>query len=611
MKFFPRKKTSPWQWVPSLYVAQSLPYSAVMIVSVIMYKRLGISNTEIALYTSWLYLPWIIKPLWSPFVDIFKTKRWWVLTTQLIMGAGLAGIALTIPADNFLRYTIAVFWLIAFNSATHDIAADGFYLLALSGGDQSYFVGIRSTFYRLGMIFCQGVLIVFAGYLETHTGLEPLDIEFKTANTLIEQDYETFENSDFLVSGYNTSIELASLESAKADSIKKYYSDLNIENGFTFATETGQDKNSGANSEKGPGEITKIFESFLKLFAPEKRTAVKNKFSGNIGVIAVTLKNRPAADEALIINFDHSSGDKNFSVIEGQRLNFTRNNWNKKAFALVQTDPGTGAETAAGFIISSGNIRFAWVVTFAVLAILMLLLMAYHYLFLPVSVSDIPLVKENISENMREFGKTFISFFTKGNVRIGILFLLTYRLGESQLVKLAAPFLLDSREAGGLALSTGEVGLIYGTIGLIALSAGGILGGIAVSAKGMKYWLWWMMIAINLPNTVYIFLSYTMPDSFTVISSCVAVEQFGYGFGFTAYMMYMILMSEGEHKTAHFAITTGFMALGMMLPGMISGWVEDIIGYRHFFIWVMIATVPAFLIAKFIKIDPGFGKKEE
>jgi PAT family beta-lactamase induction signal transducer AmpG len=211
---------------------------------------------------------------------------------------------------------------------------------------------------------------------------------------------------------------------------------------------------------------------------------------------------------------------------------------------------------------------------------------------------------------MKEFFATFADFFRKKNIVVILLFLLVYRLGESQLVKLASPFLLDSREADGLGLTTGDLGLIYGTIGIIALSIGGIIGGIAASRKGLKHWLWWMVAAMNLPNLVYVFLSYAMPSSLWVVASSVAVEQFGYGFGFTAYMLYMIYVSEGKHKTAHFALTTGFMALGMMIPGMVSGWLQELIGYQHFFIWVMICTIPSFILIPFLKIDPKFGKKE-
>ena len=159
-------RRSPWCWIPTLYFAEGIPYVAVMTIAVILYKRMGVSNTENALYTSWLYLPWVLKPLWSPFVDILKTRRWWIIMMQLLVGAGLAGIAFTIPTSFFLQVTLAFFWLLAFSSATHDIAADGFYMIALTPHEQSLYVGIRSTFYRIAMITGQGLLIILAGWLE-------------------------------------------------------------------------------------------------------------------------------------------------------------------------------------------------------------------------------------------------------------------------------------------------------------------------------------------------------------------------------------------------------------------------------------------------------------
>lgn len=421
-----RKIRSPWTWVPSLYFAEGMPYIIVMTVSVIMYKRLGLSNTDIALYTSWLYLPWVIKPLWSPVVDLFKTKRAWILAMQLIIGAGLGGIALTIPADNYIQLSLLFFWLMAFSSATHDIAADGFYMLGLSEHHQAFFVGIRSTFYRFAMLTGQGLLVILAGYFE------------------------------------------------------ELYS-----------------------------------------------------------------------------------------------------------------------------------IKTAWVIVFVILAVLFVLFFIYHYFALPYSGVDVSRKAISAKKFVEDFINTFLMFFKKKGILITIGFLLCYRFSEAQLVKIAAPFLLDKREIGGLELTTSEVGLIYGTIGLIALMIGGILGGIVCSKDGLKKWLWWMLIAINLPNTVYVYMSLLQPESFYIISSLIAVEQFGYGFGFTAYMLFMIYVSEGEHKTAHFAITTGFMALGMMIPGMFSGWLQEALGYKMFFIWILIATIPAFVITKFIKIDPLFGIKKE
>ena len=413
------KERNPWAWVPSLYFAQGMPYVIVMTVAVVMYKRLEISNTEIALYTSWLYLPWVIKPLWSPVVDLFKTKRWWILLMQLVIGAGLAGVALTLPTSSFFRYSLAFFWLLAFSSATHDIASDGFYMLGLDKEKQAYFIGIRSTFYRIAMISGQGLLVILAGYFE-------------------------------------------------------------------------------------------------------------------------------------------------------------------EKFELPTT---------------------AWSFTFIVLAVLFILFLIYHHFVLPKPKTDI----ESNSLTLKEFWQTFASYFQKENIVASLIFILIFRLGEAQLVKMATPFLMDSREIGGLGLSTKEVGVAYGTIGILALTIGGILGGIVASRKGLKYWILPMALAMNLPNLAYVYLSYAMPENFWVISFAVGFEQFGYGFGFTAFMLYLIQFSDGKNKTAHYAISTGIMALGMMIPGMISGWLQEIMGYDKFFIWVTLCTIPGFVVIRYLKID---GDKE-
>jgi len=437
------RKPSPWAWIPTLYFASGLPYVVVMSVAVIMYKRLGISNTDIALYTSWLYLPWVIKPLWSPIVDILRTKRSWIVAMQLLIGAGLGGVALTLQAPDFFRLSLACLWLLAFSSATHDIAADGFYMLGLSKHDQAWFVGIRSTFYRLAMIAGQGLLIMLAGWMESY------------------------------------------------------------------------------------------FQSNAAVGVPD---------------------------------------------------------------AGVSVDPGTG---------------IAWANTFYLMAGLFVVFFAWHRFVLPRPDQDVPKLHASFAEVMGDFVQTFVAFFRKQKIGLVLAFLLLFRFSEAQLVKIAAPFMLDAQQAGGLALNTGQVGFAYGTIGVIMLTLGGILGGFLAARDGLKHWLLWMVLAINLPNLVYVFLSVTLPDNLLVINLAVGVEQFGYGFGFAAYMLYMLYVSQGEHQTAHYAICTGFMALGMMIPGMFSGWIQESIGYQAFFIWVVIATLPSFAVTYLIPLDRSFGRKEE
>lgn len=420
------KKTNPWTWIPSLYFAEGLPYVAVMTISVIMYKRLGISNTDIALYTGWLYLPWVIKPFWSPFVDLVKTKRWWVLTMQAIMAIGFTGIAFTVPTAFFFRLTLACFWLVAFTSATHDIAADGYYMHALTEHQQSFYVGIRSTFYRIATVAGQGLLVILAGQIEQ----------------------------------------------------------------------------------------------------------------------------------------------------------------------------------------STGNIPFAWLVVFAVLSVFFLACAVYHSLILPRPASDHPVPNVSASNIISEFFATFKAFFHKPQAAVAIAFMLLYRLPEAQLVKLINPFLLDPVEKGGLGLSTSEVGFVYGTVGIIGLTLGGIIGGIVAARGGLKRWLMPMAWSMSLTCLTFVYLSYFQDHSLLTVNLCVFIEQFGYGFGFTAYMLYLIYFSEGKHKTSHYAICTGFMALGMMLPGMGAGWLQETIGYRHFFVWTMICCACTILVCTFVKVDPTFGKKK-
>jgi PAT family beta-lactamase induction signal transducer AmpG len=418
---------SPWAWIPSLYFAQGLPYVTVMSLSVVLYKNLGISNTDIALYTSWLYLPWVLKPLWSPLAELFGTKRAWIAVLQFFVGAALAGVALTIPTDKAFQLSLAVLWLMAFASASHDIAADGFYMLALPQHSQAAFVGVRSTFYRLANITGQGALVYLAGELTERTG----------------------------------------------------------------------------------------------------------------------------------------------SVVT------------------------------------------AWSWVFWGLAGLFVVLAAWHAFVLPRPAADTPGVGLRAARGLvTEFFAVFASFFRKPGIAVTLGFLLLYRFPEAQLLKLASPFLLDTVDQGGLGLSTKAVGIAYGTVGLIALTLGGLCGGWVISRVGLKRALWPLVLAMHVPNVAFLLLALTHPTDLAVISAALAVEQFGYGLGFTAYLMYMILVADGEKKTAHYAICTGFMALGMMIPGMWSGWLQDHIGYVPFFGWVLVATLPSVVMAALIKIPAGFGMKQ-
>jgi PAT family beta-lactamase induction signal transducer AmpG len=435
-------KKSPWAWVPTLYFAEGLPYVAVMTISLIMYKRLGLSNTDITLYTSWLYLPWVIKPLWSPFIDIIKTKRWWIVTMQLLIGASLGGVAFTIPAPYWLQGSLAFFWLMAFSSATHDIAADGFYMLGLEEHEQAWFVGIRSTFYRIATIVGQGLLVMLAGNLEVVTR----------------------------------------------------------------------------------------------------------------------------------------------------------------------------------------NIRYSWSITFYGMAGLFIAFWLWHHYILPRPKEDTRGLSQRVPSEaehtgtvpcvsspsiLQAFWHTLKTFFQKPQVIAGICFMLFYRMPEGLLAKVSALFLIDTTAKGGLGLSPAEYGLVQGTVGVIGLTLGGILGGICASRDGLKRWLWPMVMAITLPDLVYVYLSYALPSSLLIVNACIFIEQFGYGFGFSAYMLYLIYYSQGEHKTAHYALCTAFMALSMMIPGLFAGALQESVGYPTFFIIVVAACAMTYIVTALLKIDPEFGKKKQ
>ena len=608
---------NPWQWVPTLYLIQGLPFAVVNTVSVIMYKSLGVSNADIAFYTAWLYLPWVIKPLWSPVVDILRTRRWWIWIMQLLMGAGFAAVGLTLPLPMFFKASLVIFYLVAFCSATHDIAADGYYLLATTEKEQAFFVGIRSTFFRISMIFGQGLLVILAGMIQSNTGLPTEKISVTTplnAPVISTIDASFYSRSNPPSSDLRVIVEPATIQIAPQPRPKTEVTALiaevkewNKTNNFsrvlqmTSAASQIKDTNSWWKS-----TVSGPLENFLrKNFG--RATATKSDTAGNIAVVSVRLTKPPGHEVVVTPAFD--SGDKSISLAEGSRLVFDDSNWHEPALAVIQLDPKLKTETSAFFAVRSGNIPLSWSVTFFVLVGLFAIFGLWHKFILPYPVKDKPGDAHNIPAFIKEFFKTFGSFFRKPKIVFLLLFLLLYRFGEAQLVKMFAPFLLDAREAGGLGLTTSQLGVVYGTFGIIALTCGGLLGGMVASRHGLKAWLWPMVLIIHLPDAVFIYLAAAQPDNLVLITIAVAIEQFGYGFGFTAYMLYMIYIARGEHSTAHYAICTGFMALGMMIPGMWSGWLQEIVGYYHFFVWVIVATIPSFLVVLLVPLDKEFGKK--
>ena len=432
------ERRNPWLWVPTLYFAEGLPYFMVNTISVIMFKKMGMDNGSMAWYTSLLYLPWVIKPFWSPFVDLIRTKRWWTVVMQIVMSAAFFLVAFSLPglspeeiaagsAPSLFSMTLVLFWITAFASATHDIAADGFYMLALREKEQSLLVGIRSTFYRLSSLFGQGVLVVIAGLIEKRTGDIPL----------------------------------------------------------------------------------------------------------------------------------------------------------------------------------------SWRLTVIVAAAVLTAISIYHVFLMPFPASDAKRENTSVRSILVSFGETFRTFFRKPLVWLTILFLLLYRLPEALVVKMIPAFLVDPVTSGGLGLSTVSYGLVNNTVGVIGIVAGGILGGAWASRVGLKRSLWLMGLSLALPCVVYLYMSLTLTQSIPLIATCVFIEQFGYGFGFTAYMLYMMYFSEGEFKTAHYAICTAFMALSMMIPGMFAGYIQESLGYVNFFWMVMVCCIATVLVTVLArrKVDPEYGRK--
>ena len=636
------KPRSMWLWVPSLYFSQGIPYVIVMTMSVVMYKRLGISNTDAALYTSWLYLPWVIKPLWSPLVDITRTKRFWIVSMQFLVSLGLAMAAFSVRGSAFFKTSLFLFWIMAFGSATHDIAADGFYMLSLSKHEQAWWVGLRSTFYRMATIVGSGLLVVLAGGLESKNGLPPLAIRVEAkplAQVELQQapdrlKLELPQPGDLRVIAQPAVLEIAttdrSAEEAKALIAKAR--DWNRAHGFLqeiVVAKKAEAKSWGAENVSAPlakyvfdplgrtwtAAIAEPLKGFLSgHFARESKA--KAAGAGNVGTVFLTLSKAPAAGQSIVVTCDRqkrgieylglAKGDKSFQLMEGERLVFNSANWNQPAMLAIQLDAKLKSETATTYLTSSGNIPLAWSITLFIVAVLFLAFSCWHALMLPRPANDGPVVTDK--GLAREFLGTLGSFFQKPGVLLAMGFILLYRFDEAQLGKVVPLFLLDGREAGGLALATSQVGLAQGTFGVLALTCGGLLGGFLAATYGLKKMLPIIVGSMYLPKLAYVALSFAQPENFLAICGGVAVEQFGYGLGLTAFFLYMLYFADGPRKTAHYAICTGFMALGMMLPGMWSGWLVDIIGYKHFFVWVICSALPGFTMALLLKVDPQFGK---
>lgn len=408
-----------------MYFTKGLSQVAIMSLAVILYKQLGLSNAAITFYVAWFYLPWVIKPLWKVFVDKSYGSCWWIILTQLLLGAGFGGIAFTIHAQFWLQGTLFLFWLMAFACATHNEAVDDLYRKVTKGNPTHRSELVRSLSQKLAMALGQGVLVMLAG---------------------------------------------------------------------------------------------------------------------------------------------------NFQVLYRD------------------------------------NIRYSWSLVFYIVAGLFLLLFLYN-LYVRPSQDETQRKALGSGQLWHEVKSGWSSFFSKPSVAIIILFLLLYRLPEALLGKMTILFLLDSIPDGGLGLAPQEFGLVMGTVGIIGLSLGGVLGAILIYRDGASRWKWWMVCAMTLPDLLYVFLSYVLPDSLLLISACVCVEQFGYGFGIVFYLHCLNMFCGRSAGNIQRTIAKSFMALSMMLPTMIAGTVQMAWGYRTFFIIVMVLCVATFIVSSLVRIDPPFGKK--
>jgi PAT family beta-lactamase induction signal transducer AmpG len=641
---------TPWAWVPSVNFAQGLQYAIVVQLFVVVFKTMGVANAQALFWASFISLPWTLKPLWGPIVDGYWTKRSWTVWMQFLVGLGLLGCGIAMQLPAFFTLTVVALFIIAFASATHDIACDGYYMLALTERQQAFYVGIRSTAFRVAMIVANGGLVAIAGIILATTGPKPVDLIVQAQAAGAEAP--------------------AAVEAAAPQEI--------------------------ARGSRGFGII--VEPSNVQLAADTSTT------------VTVRLSDQPEGERRVVVTLaiqEKGNVLKRLFVPKGpqgmtisqERLEFTRDDWNEPQPIVVKSDKKTAPDASVTYRVAAGNIPWSWTMVLMSCGVLYLLFASFHGFVMPHPAADasklegkppfhIPLIslfiavgiptiivfllfalmdkaqpglKETfLGENPTSletkkfsflfrlgnwlvilalfglvltvpflkkpasmffykmsdmsgigFADVFVTFFQKQGILIVLGFLLTFRLGEAQLAQVKQVFLIEPRENLGLGLTLTEFGFINTVFYIGFLTVGGVLGGLMIARLGLRKSIWFMVAGMHLPNLLYVWMASVLPESVWPIRWAVGIEAFGYGFGFTAYLMVMIMAAQGPYKTAHYALCTGFMALGYMVPGMWSGYLQELVGYSTFFWLVMLFCIPGVLFIPFLPIDPKFGQREK
>ncbi len=653
------RRITPWAWVPTVNFLQGLQYAIAIQLFAVIFKTMGIPNGPTLLWASLLSLPWTIKPLWGPLVDRYGTRRNWTIWMQFAVGVCLLGAALSfwLPVSSltgtgdisdspFFFVCIGCLLAMGMAAATHDIACDGHYMLALNEKQQAFFVGVRSTVFRLALMTANGLLIAAAGWIQGHTGPSPIDVEVSAWRPDARPVFVIEDPVGFPVEEQHIVVWPTTLE--------------------------------------GDAGTTATLSVRLGNAPPP----------GHPEVVTVRLVPRGNFFERVFM-----AGNDQGIKLDTQRIEFTADNWREPA-TITATLPTKIRDSAhATYRFEAGNIPFSWSMVLLLCAGVYFVCFIYHRFTMPKPGTDLPIAGDRppfyqpvlaltatvavpwalgwavlygvgklegplqtitigdgatalaqkgftffftagkflvliilavgvwfatparrlarmfffkMSDVSRiGFAEVFVTFFQKEKIILTLAFLLTFRLGEAQLAQVKNLFLIDLPENMGLGMSLGELAFTNTFVYLLALTVGGLLGGFLVARYGLRRMIWWMVAGMHLPNFLYVYLGTVLPENLVPVNVCVGIEAFGYGFGFVSYLLVMIVTAKGSFKTAHYALCTGFMTLGYMIPGMWSGYLQELVGYRVFFWLVILFSLPGLAFIPFLPIDEDFGKKEE